>query len=333
MAAHVKDASSGTDAHGAGDRAPERNQPRDLPGRKKRRSRIHGSPLIPYLLLGPAALYVILFQGVPLVREAILSFTQTSLLRPNEMKPVGWDNYIDLFGETSFRGTLMVTAIYVLVCVVGTISIGLGAALVMDLAFRGRGIVRALIIIPWAAPPVAVALIVTWMLNPDFGIINRSLGALGITNGHTSWLDNPDLALPTILVSTIWSLFPFSAVVFLAALQSVSQDLREASVVDGANWGQTFGAVVWPTIRPTVGMLSVLVFIWSVRRFELIWLMTQGGPAGATNTLVIDLYRRGFQFNQLGDAAAVGMVGLTISLTVTLLYFYMSQRAEREDRT
>jgi multiple sugar transport system permease protein len=296
---------------------------------QRRRQRIHGARHLPYILIAPAALYLVLFQGFPLLQQFKLSISDTPLLNPNKFEYVGLDNFVGIFEDPGFMQTLIVTVAYVIACVVGIVSIGLGVALLMNRDFRGRGLVRSLIIIPWAAPSVAIALIFVWMLNGQYGIINDILGLVGLAPPGGVWLDNPTLALPTIIVITIWQLFPFTAVVILAALQAVPDELKEASTLDGANRRQQFRAVVWPVIAPTVGLMALLVTIWSIRRFELIWLMTQGGPIGTTNTLVVDLYRRGFINNELGESAAVGIVGLTISLLITIAYFIVSSRQER----
>jgi multiple sugar transport system permease protein len=213
--------------------------------------------------------------------------------------------------------------------VVLSIGLGLIAALLLDESFPGRAIARTLVTIPWAAPPVAVALVYIWMYNAQYGIFSRTLRALGIASGTENWLDDPSLALPAILLTTVWQIFPFASVVILAALQGVSKEQREAAVIDGADRLSVFAAVVWPTIRPTVALLALFITIWSLRRFDLIWLMTQGGPIGATNTLVIELYRQAFVYRDLGRAAAVGMIGLGTALAMTLVYFRYTQRAER----
>ncbi len=142
-------------------------------------------------------------------------------------------------------------------------------------------------------------------------------------------MDDPKLALPAILLTTIWQIFPFSSVVILAALQGVPQELKEAAVIDGADRLNIFKTATWPTIQPTVLMLTLFVTIWSLRRFDLIWLMTQGGPIGATNTLVIELYRQGFVYRDLGAAASIGMIGLSIALLVTVIYFKVTQMTEQ----
>jgi multiple sugar transport system permease protein len=294
-----------------------------------RHARLEGSRWTPYFFIAPIALYLLLFQGYPLVQELKLSFTSTSLLSPQDSTFVGFRNYQDLVDASDFHNTILITAIYTFACVVLSIGLGLAAALLLDGPFRGRGFARAAVTIPWAAPSVAVALIFTWMFNAQYGIFNHALRALGLAQANENWLDDPSLALPAILLTTIWQIFPFASVVLLAGLQGVSADLREAAVIDGADRLSVFKAVVWPTIQPTVALLALFITIWSLRRFDLIWLMTQGGPIGATNTLVIELYRQGFVYRELGLAAAVGMIGLTVALIVTLVYFYVTARAEQ----
>ena len=293
------------------------------------KARLEGSRWTPYLFIAPVVLYLLLFQGYPLIQQLMLSFTSTSLLSPRDNVFVGLDNYRDLLGTSDFHNTILITAIYTVACVVLSIGLGLAAALLLDRPFRGRGIARAAVTIPWAAPPVAVALIFTWMFNAQYGIFTHVQRVLGLATANENWLDDPSLALPAILLTTIWQIFPFASVVILAALQGVSGELREAAVIDGADRLSVFKAVVWPTIQPTVALLALFITIWSLRRFDLIWLMTQGGPIGATSTLVIELYRQGFVYRELGLAAAVGVIGLTIALVVTLVYFRVTQRAEK----
>jgi len=281
--------------------------------------------------MAPAALYLVIFQGMPLVQEFRLSFSRTSLLNPNDNVWVGFDNFEKIFSSPDFQGTLMTTFIYVVACVVGAVGVGLATALLLNGNFRGRAVARALITVPWAAPAVAVSLIATWMFNAQYGIVNRVLDAIGLGVPGGAILESQTLAMPAILVTTIWELFPFASVVLVSALQSVPEETIEAAKLDGAGGWWTFRAATWPVIKPTVGLLTLLMTVWSIRRFELIWLMTKGGPVGATKTLVIDLYSRAFESNNLGTAAAVGMVGVIISLMVVTASLIVNRRSEQEN--
>jgi multiple sugar transport system permease protein len=299
--------------------------------RRRRRSPL-GSRWTPYFFLLPAALYIIVFQGIPLLQEMYLSFTQTTLLNPTRSVWVGVENYTRIFASGEFQRTLLTTVVYVIACVVGAVGSGMLVALLLNGRFPGRGIARALITVPWAAPGIATALIAVWMLNPQYGIVTRILRGIGVPISGGGVLDDPNLALPAILVTTIWQLFPFVCVVILSALQSVPSELIEAAEMDGANRWWTFRVVTWQVIKPTVGLLALLMTIWSLRRFELIWLMTRGGPLGTTRTLVIDLYAEAFDAQRLGTAAAIGMVGVVISLIVIAGSRFVSRAAERTAR-
>jgi multiple sugar transport system permease protein len=307
---------------------PPRRVPRS--GARRRRSPL-GSKWTPYLFLGPATLYILIFQAVPLAQQIYLSLTRTTLLNPTRSQWVGLDNFNRIFGDPDFHRTLLITFIYVIACVVGAVGVGLVVALLLNKGFRGRGVARALVTVPWAAPGIAVALIATWMLNAQYGIVNRFLDAVGLGVPGGAILDSPKYALPAVLATTIWQLFPFSSVVLLAALQAVPQELTEAATMDGAGRWWTFRAVTWQVIKPTVGLLALLTTIWSLRRFELIWLMTKGGPVGRTETLVIDLYSQAFDSKQLGSAAAIGMVSVVISLIVITGSRFVARAVEKED--
>jgi multiple sugar transport system permease protein len=291
-----------------------------------------GSRWIPYLFVFPATVYLMIFQGYPLLQELYFSVTKTSLLRPRVHLFVGFDNYISLFGDPDFLKTLWITFIYTSFCVIFSVGFGLTTALLLNYPFRGRGLARALVTVPWAAPSVAVALIFTWMFNAQYGILSRLQVALGFQDSGTQyWLDSQTLALPAVLITTIWQIFPFSSVVILAALQGISTEVREAATIDGADRLSIFKAVTWPTIRPTVALVALFATIWSLRRFDTIWILTQGGPLGATNTLVTNLYREAFVYRRLGSAAAVGIVGLLLATLVTIVYYVLSNRGKSQE--
>lgn len=292
-------------------------------------SRIDWSRWRPYLFIAPVVLYLLVFQIYPMFREIGLSLTDASLVNPAAGKFIGFENYQDILSSDNFLKTLKVTLVYTFFSVVGTLTVALGAALLINRPFLGRGLVRGTITIPWAAPEVAVVLIYIWIFNNQYGVANFFLTKIGILTHYTRWLDNPDLALPVVLFVTVWKIFPFSALVLLAALQSIPDDLYEAAHVDGADRLNAFKNVTLPAIYPTLAVLTLLVTIWSLRRFTIIWLMTQGGPVRTTNTLVIDLYRESFKHLHLGYGAAIGVIGLGISVVATSIYFLASRQLAR----
>ena len=284
---------------------------------------------LPYIFLAPAGLYLLVFQAIPLAQEMFLSLTSTSLLSPRNHRFVGLDNYISLFTSQRFAGTLWVTFIYTVSCVVLAIGIGFVTALLLDSPFRGRGVARALIAVPWAAPSVAVAIIATWIFNAQYGIFNHAQRALGIP-AYEGWLDSPQCPGRHPDHDGVAD---FPVFVGRAACGAAGRPRTCARRQPSMAPMPGRCCVPWcGRAAPTVILLALFVTIWSLRRFDLIWLLTQGGPVGSTNTLVIDLYQRAFVSRDLGAAAAVGMVGLAIALVVTLFYIRANHRADQAER-
>lgn len=282
-----------------------------------------------WVLLAPALVYLGLIMGYPLFRGLQLSLTETSTLNPGANTYVGLKNYDKVLHSSGFFNSLAVTLRYASASVIGALLLGLGAALLMNRSMRGKIFVRTMVTLPWAAPPIAVALIFTWMFNPQFGIINAALHKLGIIGKEQHWLDNPSLALPTLVAITIWMTFPLTSLILLAALQSVPRDLYDAAKVDGATSFRLFRHVTIPLIRPTVYVMTLLLSIWALRRFDVIWVLTQGGPVDKTSTLVVQLYRDSFVYGNLGYGAAIGTLGFVLSVVCTAIYFFANRRLER----
>lgn len=285
----------------------------------------------PYVFAAGAALYLLVFLAVPLLRGVWLSFTDTRLLRPNDGDFVGLENYETLLLGSGLGNSIVVTLAYTAGTVIFSVALGTIAALAINAPFRGRTLARAVLISPWAVPAVAVSLVFSWMYNPNSGIFNRIVTALG--GEPQQWLVNPTWALFSVMVASVWKVSPFVMLVVLAALQSVPDDLLDAARVDGADSLSRFRNVVLPHILPTIRIAALLMTVWSIRRFEIIWLLTGGGPVNATNTIVINVYREAFQNASLGTAAAIGMVGLALSITVTIVYFLVEHRTERMEQT
>jgi multiple sugar transport system permease protein len=283
--------------------------------------------LAPYIFAAAAALYLLVFTAGPLLNGLWLSFTDAKLLDPTGGEWIGAGNYADLVADSRFAGTLGVTLIYAGATVAGALLLGTAAAVLLDKAFRGRTALRALLTLPWAAPTVAVALIFVWIFNNDNGVLNHASAAAGL--GRHGWLTA--YALATVTAVSVWKVFPFVLLVVLAALQAVPKELIESARVDGAGPARVFRSVTWPFLVPTLRVVALLMTIWSFRRFEIIWLLTQGGPVDRTTTLVIDVYRQAFLDSDLGRSAATGAVGLILSAVATVAYALAERRAAGKD--
>jgi multiple sugar transport system permease protein len=288
-----------------------------------------GRRLAPYLFIAAAAVYLLLLTGAPLLDGVWLSLTDTQLLNPTGGTFIGTQNYSMLFSDADFAHSLVITVVYSGATVLGSLVVGTAAAVAINGAFRGRAVARAILTFPWAVPTVAAVVIFSWIYNKDSGVLNHGLSSVGL-GGH-GWLVDPTWSLFAVTLASVWKVFPFVMLVVLAALQSVPDELYEAARVDGADALNRFRTVALPFLLPTLRVTALLMTIWSFRRFEIIWLLTQGGPVGSTNALVINVYRQAFVNSDLGRSAAMGVVGLVLSTIVTIIFFYVDRGAARKE--
>jgi multiple sugar transport system permease protein len=288
-----------------------------------------GAAIWPYILIVPAVAYLVIMLLIPLGQGIILSFTDTKLINPSGGRFIGVDNYSRLATQAKFWQSVGTTLIYTALTVIFGVGLGTATALGLNRPFRGRTMMRSLITLPWALPTVATALVFSWMFNLSNGVVNSATGALGI--GEVGWLTDPKWGLFSVTIASVWAVFPLVMLVVLASLQSIPGELYEAASLDGAGTWHAFGAVTWPHITPTVQIMALLMTIWSIRRFEIIYLLTGGGPNNATTTIVVNVYREAFQDEQLGRAAAIGVVGLALSLIVTVVYVLADRRRLRKE--
>ena len=284
--------------------------------------------LAPYLFIGLAVIYLLIFAAWPLITGVSLSFTDARLLNPSGGTNIGLDNYATLLGRGSFMKSVWTTLIYTAASVIGCVLLGTASAVVINGFIPGRAFVRSVMVLPWAVPTVAVALVFRWIYNDTNGIAGDITRALGI--GEIGWLTDPRYGMAAVVLPTIWKLSPFVMLVVLAALQAVPEELFESARVDGADPYTIFKRIVFPFIAPTLRVVVLLMTIWSFRRFEIIWLITGGGPVDATTTIVINVYRQAFSNSNLGLAAAAGVLGMLLALAVTIVYFFVERRAARQ---
>lgn len=263
-----------------------------------------------------------LFTAVyPYVESVRLSFYDYNPAFPPQ-EWVGLDNYDRAFNDIAIRGSISFTLIFVVVSTIFQIVFGLGIALLLNRSFRGRGLVRAINLIPWAIPMVVVAVGFRWLFDTQYGIYNdlldRSLGF------NVSWLIEYWPARIAVIWTNVWKSTPFLGIIFLAALQAVPGDIYEAGRVDGANRIRTFFDLTLPLIMPQIVTISLFMLVWQLASFDLIFAMTGGGPGYATQVLAYSIYQVAFTGLNYGYASAISMIlfGVVVVTTAVVLSIY-----------
>jgi multiple sugar transport system permease protein len=245
-----------------------------------------------------------------------------------EAQFAGLQNYADLFGDPVFWVSLRNTLVYALGVVPLSMLLGLLAALGLNRThLPGRALLRTIYFLPFVISAVATATIAVWIFGDTFGVVNKILDAVGLEKVH--WLSNLDTALLTVIIATVWVRIGFCMLIYLAGLQSIPGDLLEAAAIDGASTRQRFFAITLPLLRPTTFLLLILNVIFSFEVFDLVFVMTTGGPGYATTVLTIYIYNTAFQTQSFGYASAIGMLFMAIIMTITLVQWRLSNEGGR----
>ncbi len=274
-----------------------------------------------WLLMLPLLAVMIAVVGWPLTDTVRLSFTDARLIG-TQGQFVGFENYQKAVTGLPFRDALVITAIFALVSVGIEMVLGILAALLLDQEFRGRTLLRALMILPWALPTIVNATLWRLIYNPEYGALNALLTQLGILSSYRSWLGEPSSAMVSLIVADAWKNFPLVALIGLAALQAVPKDIKAAAVVDGAGAFARFRFVLWPYLAGPLMVALVLRTIEAFKVFDIIWVMTRGGPANTTRSLSILVYQEAFSFQRAGSGASLALI---VTLIITLLAaFYIA---------
>jgi multiple sugar transport system permease protein len=260
--------------------------------------------LMGWLLVIPALVVLIGLVAYPFFYAIVIAFTSRIVGDPGEF--VGLDNFRYLLKWPSFTRAVSNTVMLVIVSDALKLVIGLGLALLLNEQIRARGLFRSFILLPWAMPGFVAFLAWKLLLMPIGGGINLVLTETGLHTGIIDWLGQKSTAMPAVITATVWRGFPFWVISFLAALQTVPQELYEAAKIDGASAWERFKAVTFPSIRHVVLVVTLLSSIWTANSFENIWIMTQGGPSDATMVFPVLAYF-GMQSQRLGEAAAVSV--------------------------
>ena len=281
----------------------------------------------PAVMLGPVLIAIFVLVIAPLVWGLRISLTDSRMIGLGFDTGLTFKNYRSVLTDPDTWNAIRVTTVFSVGTVVGSVLLGIAAALVLDREFIGRGIVRVLVILPWAVPHVVAALVWQWMYNPDFGVVNYGLLLLPWVTATPKWLSDPQYALLAIILVHVCKTYPFAALLLLAGLQTISDDLYEASSIDGAGPVRRFFDITLPGLRRVLAIVVLLLLIWSFGNFVFIFLMTQGGPAGATNALVV-IYFEAFRFFKAGSAFSMGALLLLMSIILTSAYILISRERE-----
>jgi multiple sugar transport system permease protein len=272
-----------------------------------------------YLFVLPVVAFVAIFIAFPMLFSFYLSFHDWSPLR-GDARFVGLRNYLELLRDATFHRTVANTAVFTVSVIAITLVGSLVLALALDQGFRGTGLFRGLYYSPVVTSLVATGLVWLWILDPQYGIVNQALGVLGLP--RPGWAGDPAWALPAVILSFSWREIGYFTVVYLAGLQGIPEELKEAGQIDGAGSGGVFRHITWPLLWPTTLFVMIMGLIRGTQfSFGLIYVMTGGGPIDSTNVVVLYLYQQAFEFFRMGYASAIAYVLFIVVFAASLLQF------------
>lgn len=288
-------------------------------GRTRREPRV-----APWLFIAPSLVLFAFFAFAPILVAVVLSFEDVQVLGGGTW--VGTENYQTMFTKALFWTSVKNTVVFTLGTVPTSAGLGLLLAILLNRRLPGRGLTRSLYFLPMVVSGVAVSLVMTWIFNEDNGIVNAFLHEVGLP--RISWFSSPRWAMTTVILAVVWGRIGFCMVTYLAALQGINPSLLEAAEIDGAGAWRRFTQVVWPLLSPTTYMLIVLNVVFSLQAFDVIYVMTGGGPGFSTTVLVQYIFRSAFTDGTMGYASAVGVVLVIALLLLTLLRNRLARHTE-----
>jgi multiple sugar transport system permease protein len=275
----------------------------------------------PLFFLLPALIPVVLFSVLPLAEGIYLGFTDAKAGLNVDLTPSFLDNYVRLLGNDLFWQSFQIGIIWAVTTTFLQYLLGLGLALLLEQKLRFLWIARTLALVPWAIPPVIVAIMWRLVYQPDIGLLNQALRGVGIPVGELNWLNDFNTAFPAVIVVGAWAGMAQTTVALTAGLKGIPIELHEAAASDGATAWQRFRHITWPQLRPVTDAIVSLNFIWNFNSFGLVYVLTEGGPGGKTMVPALFAYNEGFKYGHFGYAAAMGNVMVIVVLT--LLYIYL----------
>lgn len=276
-----------------------------------------------WLFVIPALIPLIVFWIYPILRSIYISFTDWDYMSPN-YNFVFFDNFIALFKDQRFYDALWNTVVFTIGTLIPTIVLGLLLALLMQKSFKGSGIIKFILFSPWVTPTVAVSIVWTWIYDPSSGIANAILDFLGLPG--LQWIKSSQTAMIAVIIVTVWKSLGYAMIFYLSALEKVPKELYEASGMDGAKSWQRFRDVTIPCISPTTFFLMIITMVNSLQAYDQIQILTQGGPSGSTRTLLYMYYQLGFEEFNMGQATAVAIVLILITVLLSVVQFTGSKK-------
>lgn len=288
------------------------------------RQRRSGRYLFGYAFLAPAALVYLIFVLYPLLRSVYLSFTEWDGAAAPDF--TGLANWRRLVGDDLFWKALGHNAVWVVLGTAAAMTISLLLATLVWNRPRGFTAFRTVYFMPQILPVIIVGIVWSWVYNPSFGILNRVLDSIGLDSWSRGWLGDPSFALYAVLVAAVWSSVGLAFVIFSAALQNVEIELLDAAKVDGANAWERVRHVVIPQLTNAVTLVAVLLLVHGFQAFDLVWVMTRGGPVNSTELLATYTYKKAFMENEAGYAATLSVVLTVISLVVAVATVKVRER-------
>ncbi len=275
--------------------------------------------LTPYLYLMPSTIIMVLMLGFPIAYNIGMSFFNGSLYDEHKTF-IKLQNYISVITDSKFIHIISTTVIWTVFGVVLQMLIGIGLALFVDRLKKGKTFMRTILLIPWIIPGVVTALMWKWILLADIGIINYILKTIGLTDKNILFISDPKMALLTLILINVWKATPFWFLMITAKLQDKPMDQIESATVDGARYFHVLRYIILPHLSPAIASTGVLTTIWTLNYFDLIWLVTKGGPMDATSTLPVYTYRLAFEMNDFGRSGAMAVISLILVSLVCIPY-------------
>ena len=275
-----------------------------------------------YLFLAPNAVGFLLFGLLPIVFAFLLTFTQWSLGGAPDF--IGLDNYRNAFGDPFFWKSLRNTLYFAFGAVPVAVVIAFFLALLLNRATRGFVVFRTAIFLPYVTLTVAIAIVWTWIYNPDTGIMNYLLSLFGIHGPN--WLADHSWAMPALIIMSNWRGIGYPMLIFLAALQAIPEEYLDAAKVDGASWWQRMRHVIVPMVSPATFFIFVTSFIGSMQAFDQFYIMTQGGPAFSTTTIVYYVYQNAFAFSKMGYASTLACLLFVVIFAISAAQWWLSKK-------